>query len=171
MKKWLLPVLALALTASIAGCAGSKVSASRISSKDSVVVNAIAIAPGSGVLGEAIAMELFNMGMTVIDADQTAAIVARAGLQEYEISTTAGYAALRAKGLEAVLVVKAVSYDDTPESASARVSDTTSGKVLAGVSWQNGWGGQRGSPADRIMRSNLNDAAVDIAEALYKQMH
>jgi hypothetical protein len=137
------------------------------SSAPSKQINNIAIAPGSGVFGDAIGLELFNLGMHVIDANQATSIVGRAGMSEFEITTTKGYSILKSKGIDAVLVAKAImAYDGTPESASVRVIDTNNGNLIAGVSWQNGWGGQRGSLADRTMRDNTSDAAQEIAEEL-----
>ena len=51
-------------------------------------VSRLAIAPGSGVLGEAIAVELFNSGLTVVDANEASTIIGRAGLREFK-STSA----------------------------------------------------------------------------------
>ena len=134
-------------------------------------VESLAIAPGSGVLGDAVGLELFNLGMNVMDANQANSIVGRAGLSEFEVTTTKGYATLRDKGIDAVLSVKAIiANDGTPESASIRVTETDQGKIIAGVSWENGWGGQRGSMADRTMRDNLSEAAQDIAEELYERL-
>ncbi len=164
-------LLAATLVAFLSACSTAKMSAVQPAARPAKAVTTIALAPGSGVMGEAIGVELFNRGITVVDADQARSIMARAGLQEYEMTTTAGYAALREKGLEAVLTVKAVAADDgTPESASVRVTDTATGAILAGLSWQNGWGGMRGSMADRTMRANLSSAAQEIAAEIHQRL-
>jgi hypothetical protein len=46
------------------------------------------------------------------------------------------------------------------------MNSTDTGQILAGVTWQNGWGGECGSMADRTMRSGLSQAARQIADAL-----
>lgn len=163
-----LVILGVAL---MAGCAGTRMSVVQPSQLPSRLVERLAIAPGSGVLGDAISLELFNMGLTVVDANETVAIVGRAGLQEFEVTTTRGFAVLREKGIDAILVAKSVAAaDGTPESASVRVTDTETGQIIAGITWQNGWGGMRGSIADRVMRKNLSQAASEIAKELIRRL-
>ena len=73
--------------------------------------------------------------------------------------------------MDAVLSARAVAgYDNTPQSASVRVNSTHTGDILAGISWQNGWGGQAGSMADRTMRADLSQAASEIAEELANRL-
>ncbi|OFE13447.1 hypothetical protein PHACT_10120 [Pseudohongiella acticola] len=152
----------LALMFAVAGCGTTQMSVTGTGPVQTV--SRLAIAPGSGVFGDALAVELFNSGLTIIDANQATTLVGRAGLSDFEITSTAGYSALQQSGIDAVLTVRSVDAEDgTPESASIRVNSTADGSVLAGVTWQNGWGGQRGSIADRTMRKNLSDATRDIA--------
>ena len=159
-NRFLLVLLAILLS----GCGSSKMSVTRNPQMSVQIVSRLAIAPGSGVLGEALAVELFNSGIKIVDAKETSTMIGRVGLQEFEITSAQGYAALRKSGIEAVLAVKSVdAKDGTPESASVRITSTASGEILAGITWQNGWGGQRGSIADRTMRMNLSEAAREIA--------
>ncbi|SRR6266852_2258564 len=168
MTSFGLPLVLLAF--GVAGCAGSKMSMAQARGP-SRHVSQIAIAPGSGPFADAIATELFNRGVSVVDASQTASVIARVGLNEFEVTSTRGLSALRESGIEAVLVARGVAADDgTPESGSARVVATEDGAVVAAVSWQNGWGGHRGSIADRTMRKNLSEAASEIADALMQRM-
>ena len=51
-----------------AGCAASRVSLAPAALTARVNVTTVAIAPGSGPLAEAIGVELFNAGITVVDA-------------------------------------------------------------------------------------------------------
>jgi len=163
--------LILAGTVLSAACAGSKMSMIQPSSGPARSVSRLAIAPGSGLLGDAIGLELFNRGLTIVDANEAGAIAARAGLKEFEITSTQGMEALRSRGIDAVLTAKSVAgADGTPESASVRVTDTSTAGVIAGITWQNGWGGERGSIADRVMRKNLSDAASEIANELLQRL-
>jgi hypothetical protein len=50
------------------------------------------------------------------------------------------------------------------------MNSTHNGQVLAGVTWQNGYGGAAGSPADRVMRKGLSEAAAEIATALAERV-
>ena len=78
---------------------------------------------------------------------------------------------LEAEGIDAYIVVRAVgSWDNRPESAAIRVTSTHTGTLIAGFSWQNGWGGQGGSIADRTMRKNMAAAARQIGNKLAEQL-
>jgi hypothetical protein len=127
----------------------------------------IALVPGGGLMADAVGVELANRGFTVIDPASTSNMMIRLNLNEVEIARPEGMAKLRDQGIDALLVVKtAGGYDQQPQSASARMNSTRSGQLLAGVTWQNGYGGMAGSPADRIMRKGLSEAAAEIADAL-----
>lgn len=161
----------LLLAALISGCASSKMSVTMNPKASILTISSLAISPGSGVLGDALAVELFNTGITVVDANEAITIIGRVGLREFEMTSAQGYAALSDSGIEAVLSVKSVDADDgTPESASIRITSTSSGEIIAGITWQNGWGGQRGSVADRAMRKNLSEAAQEIAREITKRI-
>ena len=56
------------------------------------------------------------------------------------------------------------------ESATAKLVATSTGSVIVGVTWQDGRGGAMGSPADGMMRSNLSDAAKQIANEIGKAL-
>ncbi len=170
MRKLILFVVLTILMLSI-GCAGTKMSVMQPNVTSLKNIHRIAIAPGSGVLGDAIAQELFNMGAHVVDAQKTSSIIGRAGLSEFEVTTSKGYSLLREKGINAVLSAKAImAQDGRPENASVRVTNTSNGDLLVGVIWQNGWGRRSGSIADRAMRVNLSEAAQEIARELRNRL-
>ena len=155
----------------LAGCASSKVSSLPVSSTTKQSVKVIAFAPGGGVLADAIGVELSNRGFTVIDSSATSSMMIRLNLNEVEIAKPEGLSKLKNQGIDAILVVRtAGGQDDNPQSASARMNSTQNGQVLAGVTWQNGFGGQAGSMADRVMRKGLADAAAEIASALAERL-
>jgi hypothetical protein len=96
----------------------------------------------------------------------------RIGLDEAEVMLPRGLEALATEGIDAILVVRSeAGYDRLPQSATARLTSTTDGRLLSGVTWQNGWGGQAGSMADRQMRKDLHEAANEIAQALSSPTH
>lgn len=161
----------LGSAALLVACASSQVSMHSVGSKPAHQIQAIAMAPGGGLLADAVAVELANRGFTVIDPAATSNLLVRLNLTEIEIARPAGLAKLKDQGVDAYLVVRAAAgWDGRPESASARMNSTQTGQVLAGVTWQNGWGGMPGSPADRVMRRNLTDAANEIANALAQRV-
>ena len=95
----------------------------------------------------------------------------RFNLNEIEIARPEGLGRLRDQGIDAMLVVRSGGgYDQQPQNASARMNSTHNGQVLAGVTWQNGFGGVAGSPADRVMRKGLSEAASEIAAALAERI-
>jgi hypothetical protein len=163
--------LALFSTALLWGCASSKVSTLPVSSQTKHTVKVIAFAPGGGLLADAVGVELLNRGFTVIDSTTTSSMMIRLNLNEVEITRPEGLAKLKDQGIDAFLVVRGGGgYDQQPQSASARMNSTHDGQVLAGVTWQNGFGGAAGSPADRVMRKGLSEAAAEIATALAERV-
>lgn len=156
----------------VAGCAaGSKMSVVQSSQLPARPIARLAIAPGSGALGDAIGLELVNRGLTVIDANEASAIVGKAGLEEFEVTTAEGFAALQERGVDAILVAESVdARDGTPESASVRVTYVATGEFIAGITWHNALGGMGASIADRTMRKNLSQAAADIAKELSRRL-
>lgn len=164
-------VLSLIFSACVASCASSQVSQTTLPTYSGPTPSAIALSPGGGVVGEAIGLELFNRGYSVVDPNETSRLLGRENLGEFELSKAASLPALSQKGIDALLVVKAVSaYDGKPQSATARITATADGRIISAVSWQNGRGGQAGSPADRTMRKDAPEAAKEIVDALGKHL-
>jgi hypothetical protein len=155
----------------IVGCAGSRVSLTETPSPITESVKTIALAPGGGSLADAIGVELSNNGFNVIDEGAMTALMDRLNLDEFELTEPQSLSKLKDTHIDAYLSVKAAAgFDGRPHSARVRLISTTDGKVLAGVSWQNGWGGLEGSPADQIMRKGLTGAAAEIAGSLVQRI-
>jgi hypothetical protein len=153
------------------GCATSKMSSAPMASQVRHSVSVIALAPGGGMLTDAVGIELANHGFTIIDPSSTSNMMVRLNLNEVEISRPEGLAKLKDQGIDAFLIVRAAGgYDQQPQSASARMNSTHNGKLLAGITWQNGYGGMAGSIADRTMRKGLSEAAMEIATALSERV-
>lgn len=168
MNKFLL-VISVACFSVLTGCAGSKVSSPPINDfGPKPIVKIIAMNPGGALMSDAVATELSNKGFSVIDASATSNLMIRLNLTEVEIARPEGLQKFKEKGIDALLTVKANAsqFDGLPDSATARMVDTNTGRVLAAVNWQNGWAGAAGSPASRMMRSGLQEAASEIAKAL-----
>ena len=150
----------------LSGCASSKMS-SQATSASPVPIRVIAIAPGGGVLADAVGGELTNRGFQIIDPGSTMRLVGRVNLTEFDVTRPESIRQLRDQGVDAVLAVRAIgAYDQQPQSASARITSTTTGQLISAVAWQNGWAGMAGSMADRTMRSGLLDAASEIARGV-----
>lgn len=163
--------LVLLVATPLAGCGGSRISTMAVAQAARHPVQSIAIAPDGGLLADAVAVELAGRGFNVLDPSTTSRLLVRLNLSEVEVSRPEGLGRLREQGIDAWLSVRASGgHDGLPQSASARVNSTHNGRVMAGVTWQNGWGGQAGSIADRTMRRGLSDAAAEIATALQAQL-
>ena len=154
-----------------AGCATSKMSviSSEMMYNGQRSVRTIAIPTGAGVLGDAIAVELTNQGYKVFDSQQLSNVLMRANLSEIEIAQPQNLRSLKANGIDAYLSIRSAGgYNRLPESASVRLNSTSDGRVITGVSWQNGWGARQGSICDRVMRKNIADAACEITTGLIR---
>ena len=164
-------LLAISSITLLSACASSKVSSVSAPNQTKQVVKVIAFAPGGGLLADAVGVELSNRGFTIIDSATTSSMMVRLNLNEIEIARPEGLAKFKEQGIDAMLIVRGGGgYDDQPQSASARMNSTATGQVIAGVTWQNGFGGAAGSPADRIMRKGLHEAAVEISNALAERV-
>ena len=171
MKQFFLMFPVLLAVTLVSGCATSRVSAVPTLAKPATPVRTIALAPTGGLLAEAVGVELSNRGFVIIDSASTSKLMVRLNLNEIEIAKPEGIAKLKAEGIDAYLSVSAAGgYDQQPQSASARMNSTQTGQIIAGVTWQNGWGGQAGSIADRVMRKGLSEAAAEITDALVKNL-
>ena len=114
---------------------------------------------------------IFNQGFSVYDTAQTSSLLVRLGISEVEVTLPQHLDALRSEGIDAYISARSASGDDgLPQSASVRINSTHTGAIIAGISWQNGWGGQSGSMADRTMRKDLTEAAEEIAEEIAKRL-
>jgi len=130
----------------------------------------VALAPSGGVLAEAIGIELFNRGYQVFDTKEFSNMMIRYNMTEIELAKPDNLNKLRDMGINAILTVKSVTgYDGKPQSASVRINSTNNWKVIAGVSWNNGWGGRAGSIADRTMRVDISGAASQIVNQLVER--
>lgn len=151
----------------VAGCGTSQVSSIAPATQERIQVRSIAMMPGGGLLADAVAVELSNRGFNIVDSATTTNLMVRLNMNELEVSQPQGLAKLRGQGIDAVLMVKSSgSYDGQPQSASARMTSTADGRLIAGTTWQNGFGGVAGSIADRVMRQGLSQAANQIANEI-----
>lgn len=162
---FLLPLLLFIL-----GCTPSQVSLVGGKLPDHPV-KTIAISPNSGILGEAIIIELSRYDFNVIDSQTFSNTMIRLNMTEIELFNPQNLQKLTDLGIDAYLVARTVAgYDDLPESAIVRLNSTHNGQLIAGISWQNGHGGQRGSMADRDSRKNITGASREIVDVLVKKL-
>jgi hypothetical protein len=155
----------------LAACGGTKISALPVAKSNAMAIHSIALAPTGGLLADAVGIELANRGYNIVDSATVTSMMVRLNMNELEVQRPESLAKLKAQGIDAFLSVKSSGANDgQPQGASARVTSTDGGRLIAGVTWQNAWGGRVGSIADRTMRKGLNEAAVEIADALIKSL-
>jgi len=166
MMKKLLGIVVLGLL--LVGCASSRVSIVGHKISQSSFSN-IALSTNNGVLGQAVGNELVRRGFRVQSPGQTKSLMLRLNLNEGAIIESKSLKAFSKEGVDAVIVVNAVGgYDQMPQSASVQIINTSTLSIVAGLNWQNGFAGQQGSIADRLMRKGLTRAASEIADGLIK---
>jgi len=132
-------------------------------------IHSIAMNPSGGLLGDAIAMNLAARGYNVYDTQQSSSLFTRLNMNELEVSSEQDFDRLKKQGVDAYLFIRSsCGPDGMPENATVRLNRTRDGKLLVGITWSNGWGGQQGSMADRTMRKNLAETADEITKGLIK---
>lgn len=154
----------------LVGCAGARVSSN---TRNAVAVPSgkIGLAPGGGILGDAVGVELFQRGYDIVESTQVKGIIARVNMTEANVSSPQGLEQLRKEGIKTLLIVRsAAGGDGLPQSATVRVVNTETGSTISAVNWQNGYGGMAGSMADRTMRADVVAAAQQISDELSKSI-
>ena len=160
-KKYLLFFLVIIL---LNACGGSTVTQSTGKINRNMI---IALSPTGGIMAEAIGIELFNKGFDIIDTKQISDLLIKWNITEIEITEPQNLSLLKDEGIDALLYVRTIEgHDNKPQSVSVRINDTHTGKIIAGLSWRNGWGGQEGSIMDRQMRKDISQAATEIVSSL-----
>jgi hypothetical protein len=159
-----LPILMVMLATA---CASVKSSFTTLPPLPVRILSKLAIAPGSGVLGDAVAGELRGVGFAVVDVDEAVSLISRRGLKEADFVSAASYSILYDAGVEAVVEVKsAIAEDGTPESGAVIVTSTWPPGLIIAARWRNGGGGQSAPEWDAGARKKLSDVAREICRAL-----
>ncbi len=160
-------ILMATLILTATGCAGARLTEMIHTPPSGPPVGSVAIDPQGGIMGEEIALHLRNGRLRVFDPDQTIQIARRLGIDDYQINSPEGLEGLRNGGVDALLIVKTmIGWDGKPQIVTARLINTHTSEVITGLSWENGWGGDFGSVADRTMRKGASEAARQISASL-----
>jgi hypothetical protein len=164
----------------IAGCGASKVGLIAAPKADAHRVQSLIVTPADGLFAQdntmlayAIGAELAKRGYTVVDTREATALLTKQNVNPADVLTPPGLATLRNGGIDAVLSVTSVGSPiggSGMRNVAVTVNSTRTSGMIGGINWKNSWGGMPGSPADMVMRKGLNEAALEIAEALAKQL-
>lgn len=164
-------IIAIVVVLFTTGCSTKKLSVVSSPSIKTEEIKTIALSPGGGLLNDAIGLGLMKHGFEIYDTTQFSSLMVRMNLSEMEVTQPQNLHKIKQQGIDSILNVRTANgYDSNPDSASIKLISTKSGKVLAGGTWQNGSGGMKGSPADRMARTGLSEAGEDIADALAKEI-
>jgi hypothetical protein len=128
-----LPTILLLVTAA---CASPATRTSPYVATATDTVSLMALSPGGGVLGDAVAAKLAEQGFGVMPADATAALMQRQGLSTFELPQLGGLSFLRANGIDAVLIVRGPEAGAPVESARATVLRVSDGRAIAESQWR-----------------------------------
>jgi hypothetical protein len=155
----------------VAGCAGARLGDTVRSEYAGPAIRTVAVAPGGGLVAEGVAVQLQNNQIAVVGPSETISILEQAGLTRAQIAGETGFQELVKHNVDALLVMRSLyGWDGHPQSVSVRLISTRSSEVITGFAWENGWGGDLGSVADRIMRRDSAEAARQIAAGLLERM-
>lgn len=103
-------------------------------------VRTLALAPGGGALGDAVAAFLAAEGFTVLPAAETAALMAQGGVRNLSARPIGGFGFLSDRGIDAVLEVQGVAPGETVRVATAFVARVPDGRRIAESQWTNRFG-------------------------------
>lgn len=155
----------------LAACAGARLGNTVLSEYDGPTIRTVAVAPGGGLVAEAVAARLQTERLTVVEPNETISILEQAGVTRSQIAGEAGFQELVKHNVDALLVMRSLyGWDGHPQSVSVRLISTRTAEVITSFLWENGWGGELGSVADRIMRRDSAEAAQQIAAGLLERM-
>lgn len=113
------------------GCASSGVSQSVGLIPPQTV---IALAPSGGILADAIGIELFNRGFTVVDTQQFSNFMVRHNMTELEFSQAQNLKLIKEEGIDAILMVRSVAGNDQKsQSATVRINSTEDWEKMVGA--------------------------------------
>jgi len=163
-------IFQIAIIFLLSGCASAKLNIS-VPPGGAESIQTIALAPNGGVLADAMGLELMKHGFEVYDTSQVSSMLIRMNLNEIEIMDPQNLQKLKNQGVDCLLQVRTVAgYDGRPQSVTIKMVSASTGKILAGATWQNGRAGAQGSPADQDARSDVASAAQQIAEGIAKSV-
>jgi hypothetical protein len=162
---------ALLLVPLAAGCAGARLADTVRSDYSGPAIRTVAVAPGGGLVAEAVAARLQMERIAVMGPSETISVLEQAGLTRAQVAGEAGFQELVKHDVDALLVIRSLyGWDGHPQSVSVRLISTRTAEVITGFAWENGWGGDLGSVADRIMRRDSAEAAHQIVAGLLERV-
>lgn len=121
----------------LSGCGASVTATNPYVSTATEAVSRLALSPGGGAMGEAVAAKLTEQGFSVMPAEATAVLMQRQGLASLEMPQLGGLSFLRANGIDAVLVVRAPQAGASIASARVTVLRVSDGRAIAESRWHS----------------------------------
>jgi hypothetical protein len=125
-------------------------------------VSRLALAPGGGALGDAVAAEMTALGFEVLPAETVAGLMARNSVERLNMPQRGGLGFLVRSGVDAVLEVQGPAPGEPPDSARATVIRVPDGARIAEVRWRNRFG----LPERTLYRIDANGVARELSTVL-----
>lgn len=162
-------VLSLASLASLVSCGASRIEGRVVNMAHPI--ESIAIAPGSGEIGEGVSQGLADSKSfrgRVIDSEQSAALLQQLGIPSPKATLPENLPHLREAGVQAWLRLESTNalMGSAPRTVRVRLTSTLTPDQGVEFLWHNAWGGMPGSPADHMAKAGPLKAGQSIAAEL-----
>lgn len=152
-------LLLLSIVMLLSGCASPAVVQNPYVRTAVTPVDRLALAPGSGALGEAVAAALTARGFYVMPADEVAVLMRQGGAGTLNAPVLGGLGFLVPPNIHGVLEVKGDAPGEAPVSARATVLRVPDGARIAESRWRNRFGWLE----RQYHRAESGDIAQDLA--------
>jgi len=149
-------LLTLVLAMQVTGCTAGRIVPVGTWQSAGPQLKAVALAPDGGVFADLIGMTLAEHGFIIIDTGATAALLVLTQQRAADLLQPQGFGMLRARGVDAVLVIDRVDAGDgLPQTVHVRLHSTETKGEIGGIDWKNSW-----------IRRGVLEAAQEIAKAV-----
>ena len=136
----------------------------------------IATSASGGELANAIVLEMRKSEHNtaeVMDTRSTMELLERLGLKNIHATSPEGLELLRAEGIDAWMKASDVAHpiSDTPQYVDIVLTSTHDLKQFIKFTWNNAWGGMKGSLADYAMKKDREAAIKGVADEIVRRLH
>jgi hypothetical protein len=167
----LISIASFIVTIAFSGCGFSGFN--RVESiKPAQSIHSVAVDFQSGGVGEYVEETLVKNGFQVYRKEETYRLIRNLGLMAIDPSRPEQLALLRKENIDAFLTCRTIFAEivGRPMEIHLNLYSTDTGKRLIELDWENGWGGQAGSMADRSRKNNFTESAEAVSSRLISEL-
>jgi len=124
---------------------------------------------GTTSLKDKISFELSLKGFKVVDPKPYGELSNKYNIEKEDLVSSPDVMMLKNEGIDVIITITSEWSEFGKrfiESAYIKVMDTSSGKVICGVEYRNGFNGMPGSPADYNSKESIDNTSVNIVSSL-----